>query len=90
MALTVRLDTKTERALNQLVRRRRQTRSDVVREAIEYYTAEQAGHHRDASAFDTWSDVVGLVDLGGRQREATTGERFTDLVRRKARARRAR
>ena len=35
MTMTVRLSARTERAVNALARRRRQTRSDVVRDALE-------------------------------------------------------
>jgi Arc/MetJ-type ribon-helix-helix transcriptional regulator len=87
--LTVRLPPGTERALNALARRRRQTRSDVVREAIVHYTA--AGTHESDRPLDAWADVIGIVDLGHRSNDdRTTGERFTDIVRRKARARRSR
>jgi hypothetical protein len=90
MALTVRLSPKTERTLDALARRRRQTRSDVVREAIEQYAAggESAdGPHRP---YDQWADVLGSVRIGAREAGKTTGEQFTDLVVGKARARRSR
>ena len=53
MPLTVRLSAKTKRALNALAKRRRLSRSDVVREAIERYEAGQAarrGRAADARA----------------------------------------
>lgn len=91
MSLTVRLSPTTERALTALARRRRQTRSDVVREAIEHYTSAagdaDAGERRP---FHLWADVVGVVRTGGRSPEKATGELFTELVARKARARRSR
>lgn len=90
MALTVRLSPATERALDEFVRRRRQTRSDVVREAIEHYTTSNAKSSPDDSALAAWVDVIGIVDSGTRQSGKTTGERFTELVRRKAHARRPR
>ena len=90
MALTVRLSATTERVLDELVRRRRQTRSDVVREAIEHYTTSNAASSQDGSAFAAWADVIGSVDSGTRPSGKTTGERFTELVRRKAHARRSR
>lgn len=86
MPLTVRLTAKTERALDAMARRRRQTRSDVVREAIERYTAGSDGETRDRGPFHQWADVIGIVRIGARDPQKTTGERFTDLVKRKARA----
>ena len=90
MPLTVRLTAKTERALDAMARRRRQTRSDVVREAIERYTAGSDGDTADRHPYHQWADVIGIVRIGGRDPQKTTGERFTDLVKQKARARRSR
>jgi predicted transcriptional regulator len=47
MALTVRLGPKTERALNALARRKRLSRSDVVREALIRYGAEEGMDARE-------------------------------------------
>jgi predicted DNA-binding protein len=90
MALTVRLNSKTERALDALARRRRQTRSDVVREAIERYTSVTDSNTREPGPYHLWADVIGIVRTGGRNPAKTTGELFTELVVQKARARRPR
>ncbi|MBI3049459.1 MAG: ribbon-helix-helix protein, CopG family [Acidobacteria bacterium] len=91
MALTVRLSPKTERALNALAKRRRQSRSDVVRDALTYYEALTAGRDRRAARpYDSWLDVIGVIDCGVRHPGRTTGEQLTDIVREKARARHAR
>lgn len=87
--LTVRLSPKTERALKALMKRRRLSRSDVVREAIEQYHASEGG---DAGGrpYDAWLDVIGVVALGVRDRSRTTGEQFTAIVTARTRARRTR
>ena len=91
MSLTVRLPAKTERALNALARRRRQTRSDVVREAIEHYTSATGDSDApELRPYHLWADVIGAVRMGGRNPDRTTGELFTELVVRKARGRRPR
>ena len=91
MPLTVRLTPKTERALNALARRRRQTRSDIVREAIEHYASATADNDpMERRPYHLWAEVIGTVRMGGRNSEKTTGDRFTDLVVRKARGRRPR
>ena len=90
MALTVRLSARAERALNALARRRRQTRSDLVREAIERYTAVHDPADGGERPYDAWADVLGIVRVGARDPEKTTGEQFAETVRRKARARRPR
>jgi hypothetical protein len=89
MPLAVRLTPKTERALNALARRRRQTRSDVVREAVEHYAASEADT-QVPRPFDLWADVIGIVRIGVRPPDRTTGEQVTSIVGRKAHARRAR
>jgi Arc/MetJ-type ribon-helix-helix transcriptional regulator len=90
MPLTVRLDPKAERALNRLARRRRQSRSDVVREALVRFEADADGGVSGSRPYDAWLDVVGIVSLGARDAAQTTGDRFTALIAEKARARRAR
>jgi hypothetical protein len=90
MPLTVRLNARTERALDALARSRRQTRSDVVREALEQFTDSNSGDAARGRPYDAWLDVIGVVSTGARDRKETTGEQFAALVREKARARRSR
>ena len=89
MALTVRLNPKTERALAALAKRRGLSRSDVVREAIARYEAD-SDIRNGQRPHDAWVDVIGIVDLGVRDAARTTGEQFTAVVRKRAGARRAR
>jgi Ribbon-helix-helix protein, copG family len=87
--LTVRLNPKTERALNALAKRRRLSRSDIVREAIEqYHTAE--GGDAGGRPYDAWLDVIGVIALGVRDVGRTTGEQFTAIVADQTRARHTR
>lgn len=94
MALTVRLNPKTERTLNTLAKQRRLSRSDVVREALARYEVGDDDSDAAARPYDAWVDVIGVVSLGARNsaRNAvrTTGEQFTTIVRQQARTRRAR
>ena len=89
MALTVRLGPKTERALNALARRRQLSRSDVVREALEQYGARESSSGT-GGPFDSWADVLGIVDIGVRDPARTTGEQFAALVLEQTRAGRPR
>lgn len=89
MALTVRLGPKTERALNALAKRKRLSRSDVVREALIRYGAEE-GADAGTSAYAAWLDVIGVVDLGVRDPARTTGDQFTAILRGRSHARRPR
>jgi predicted DNA-binding protein len=90
MPLTVRLDANTERALNALAKKRGLSRSDVVREALAQYHADAGGAPLPRNAFDAWQDVVGVVKIGVRRADMSTGEQFAGLVRNAARARRTR
>lgn len=89
MPLTVRLAPKVERVLNAVAKRRRLSRSDVVREALARYEAEESGR-QDGSPYDAWVDVIGVVSLGARNPTRTTGEQFAAVARERDRARRAR
>ncbi|MBA3949489.1 MAG: ribbon-helix-helix protein, CopG family [Acidobacteria bacterium] len=88
MALTVRMSPETERALNRLAKRRKLSKSDVVREALARY--EQSDSERPPEGpYDDWADVLGIVDLGVRDDGRTTGDQFAELLR-KDQPRRAR
>jgi predicted transcriptional regulator len=89
MALTVRLGPKTERALNALARRKRLSRSDIVREALLRYGADE-GKEVGEDVYAAWLDVIGVVDLGVRDPARTTGDQFAALLRERSRARRTR
>lgn len=88
--LTVRLNPKSERALNALAKRRRLSRSEIVREALARYDAGEGGEDDRGRPYDAWIDVIGTVKLGVRDPTRTTGEQLTAIVREQARARRAR
>jgi len=91
MPMTVRLSARTERAVNALARRRRQTRSDVVRDALEDYTTANRGDADRGRPYDAWLDVIGVVSAGAHGRgQTTTGEQFAAILREKVRARRPR
>jgi Arc/MetJ-type ribon-helix-helix transcriptional regulator len=89
MSLTVRLNPKTERVLDRLAKRRRLSRSDVVREAIERYGAD-ADDGISGRPYDAWLDVIGVVSLGVRDVSRTTGEQFSAILAGRTRARRTR
>jgi hypothetical protein len=90
VSLTVRLNPKAERTLNALAKRRRLSRSDIVRDAIAQYEAAEGADDARGRPYDAWLDVIGVINLGVRDLAGTTGEQFTVMVREQARARRAR
>ena len=88
--MSVRLDPKTESAVKRLARRRNQTRSAVVREAIAALERDQApASLRGFTPWDAIAHLVGAADSAGGRLSENTGERFRALVRKKARARRS-
>jgi metal-responsive CopG/Arc/MetJ family transcriptional regulator len=90
VTLTVRLNPKAERALNALAKRRGLSRSEVVREAIERYEAQERDVRDSRRPYHAWLDVIGTVTLAVRDPARTTGAQFTAIVRQRAGARRAR
>jgi hypothetical protein len=91
MALTVRLNARAERILSAAARKRRISRSDVVREALERYGAREAEQDVvESGPYAAWHDVVGVIELGVRDPSRTTGDQFAAIARGPARARRSR
>jgi hypothetical protein len=91
MPFSVRLDSKTEMVVKRLARRRNQSQSEVVREAIAAFEREHALESESpGGAWRALEHLVGIVDSGGSRLSEDTGRRFAALVRTKARARRSR
>ncbi len=89
MPLSVRLDPATESKVNRLARRRRQSKSSIVREALAAY--ESAGEASvPRTPWDALAPFIGVARSGGSRRSERTGEGFLALVTKKARSRRAR
>src|SRR5207247_2466542 len=83
MPMTVRLSARTERAVNALARRRRQTRSDVVRDALDHYTASNGAAAGRGRPYHAWLDVIGVVSFGagdGRGRRGAVHARMDGEV----------
>jgi hypothetical protein len=89
MPISVRLDPATESKVNRLARQRRQSKSSIVREALEAY--ESTG--RAAAPQTPWEALapfIGIAGSGGSRRSESTGEGFRAIVAKKARAPRTR
>jgi Arc/MetJ-type ribon-helix-helix transcriptional regulator len=82
---TVRLDGTTEATLKHLAARRGQTKSEVIRDAINRLAAEEAEQH---SAYHRLPPFVGIVDSGGRQLSADTGRKLREFLEAPQRGRR--
>lgn len=89
MPMSVRLDPETNRAIVRLAKRRGQTKSEVVREAIAILT-QQTKAVEQKQPYDLIAHLIGCVDSGGARLSENTGEQFADLLREKSHARRSR
>jgi predicted nucleic acid-binding protein len=78
MSMTVRLSARTERAVNALARRRRQTRSDVVRDALELGSSWR-GQKALRSRVETGALTLAPIDEGDAPRMRELMEKYRDL-----------
>lgn len=65
MVTSVRLDAKSELALNRLAKLTGKTKSELIREAVEQMASRalrSSGRHQ--TAYERLADLVGLVDRG--------------------------
>jgi Arc/MetJ-type ribon-helix-helix transcriptional regulator len=91
MPMSVRLDPKTEQAVKRLARRRRQTRSAVVREAIAALERDEAARASEPpTPWESLRHLVGVVDSGGDRLSEDTGGKLRALLQAKTDARRTR
>lgn len=80
MVTSVRLDTKTERALDRMARLTGKTKSDLIREAVQQMTARTARDSEGGpTAYDRLADLIGLVDRGAGDRAARSEEILSQM-----------
>lgn len=87
MPMSVRLDPETEARIRKVARAAGKSRSWVVREAVAAYTSDAAPR---LTPYEALAPFIGAGHTGRLDLSKRTGERFTELVRAKARARRSR
>ena len=90
MTLSVRLDAKTDSLIGRLARRRRQSKSEVIRDAIGVLAKQEEKGTEKKRPYDLVAHLIGCVDSGGANLSQNTGEKFSKLLREKANARRSR
>ena len=79
MTLSVRLDEETRKVLERLVRRRRLSRSEVVRQGI-HMLAEREPDAFEGNPYDSVRHLIGAVRGGPRELSERTGDRFRKAV----------
>lgn len=79
MPLSVRLDTKTESLIGRLARKRRQTKSEVIRDAIGVLAKQEEKGAEKKRPYDLVSHLIGCVKGGPRNLSVRTGEKFLPI-----------
>ncbi len=88
MALSVRLEAKTESLIGRLARRRRQTKSEVIRDAIGVLAKQEEKGTGKKRPYDLVAHLIGCVKGGPRNLSIDTGRKFHDMLVERARKRR--
>ena len=88
MPLSVRLDSKTESLIGRLARKRRQTKSEVIRDAIGVLAKQEEKGAGNTRPYDLVAHLIGCVKGGPRNLSADVGKKFHEMLVERARKRR--
>ncbi len=88
MPLSVRLDPGTERLVERLARKRRQTKSEVIRDALGMLAEQDKGGSEKKRPYDLLAHLIGCVRGGPRDLSVQTGEKFRRILLQKRKKRR--
>ncbi|MBI2359709.1 MAG: ribbon-helix-helix protein, CopG family [Deltaproteobacteria bacterium] len=80
MPLSVRLDASTERLVERLARKRHQTKSEVVRDAIGMLAEQEKGSNEKRRPYELIAHLIGSVRGGPPDLSLHTGEKFKQLL----------
>ncbi len=80
MPTSVRLDAKTENLVRRLARRRGQSKSEVIREALVAFARDEDRTRRRESLYDSIAHVIGSVKGLPPDLSERTGEKFRALL----------
>jgi hypothetical protein len=88
MPLSVRMDSRTESLLGRLARKRRQTKSEVIRDAIGVLAKQEEKGTEKKHPYDLVAHLIGCVKGGPRDLSVRTGEKFRRMLVERGRKRR--
>jgi Arc/MetJ-type ribon-helix-helix transcriptional regulator len=88
MPLSVRLDAETESLIGRLARKRRQTKSEVIRDAIDVLAEQEERSAGNQRPYDRVAHLIGCVKGGPRDLSGNTGKKFRQMLVDRARRRR--
>jgi hypothetical protein len=88
MPLSVRLDARTESLIGRLARKRGQTKSEVIRDAIGALAKQEEQGAGKKRPHDLVAHLIGSVKGGPRDLSVRTGEKFRQMLVERSRKRR--
>lgn len=80
MALSVRLDPRTERLVERLARERKQTKSEVIRDALSMLAEQEKGTDGKRRPYHSVAHLIGCVRGGPPDLSVQTGKKFGQLL----------
>lgn len=80
MPTSVRLDVKTEQTLERLARKRRTSKSAILREAVDALARRSLSAHGAGQVFAKFQHVIGCVASGRGDLSVRTGEGFRRVL----------
>lgn len=88
MPLNLRLDSDTESLIARLARKRRQTKSEVIRDAIGVLAKQEEGGVGKQRPYDLVAHLIGCVKGGPRDLSVNTGKKCRQMLVERAQKRR--
>ena len=88
MPVSVRLDAKTESLIGRLARKRRQTKSEVIRDAIGVLADQEDKGAEKKRPYDLVAHLIGCVKGGPRNLSVDAGKKFHEMLVERSRKRR--
>lgn len=80
MPLSVRLDADTESLIGRLARKRRQTKSEVIRDAIGVLAEQEEKDASKQRPYDRVAHLIGCVKGGPCDLSMNTGKKFRQML----------
>lgn len=81
MPTSVRLDTKTEALIDRLAKRRGETKSEIIREALKRLAKQEGALGRPVTPYEAMAPFLGCAKGGPPDLSERTGRRFAEILR---------
>ncbi len=85
MPTSVRLDSQTESLIGRLAKRRRKTKSEIIREAITILAQRESANGKALTPFQAMEPLLGCAKGGPTGLSQRTGNHFREILRSKKR-----